>query len=104
MRKITFDAVDALFEGQGFKRDSTEVIHGLDGAKLFLHNNLIAVLNGSEVTLNSCGWKTSTTKERLNGVLSPYGFTISQKKGVWFLNDVLFRDGMVVDLDTKEIA
>jgi hypothetical protein len=87
MRKITQQAVNALFEGVLYRNGNTEITHSLDGAKMWLHGNLIAVLNSDEVTLYTCGWKTTTTKERLNGVVRQYGFNISQKAGKWFVNN-----------------
>lgn len=41
-------------------------------------NNLNNVL---EIT--NAGWATNTTKERLNGIP---GVSISQRKGIWYLN------------------
>lgn len=107
MRAITEDAVDSLYNGEYFKRDNTEVIHGLDGAKMYLHGNLIAILNGAEISLYSCGWKTKTTKERLNGCINQYRVQIIQRKGKWFISDSNgprpFEEGVVVDLDIREI-
>lgn len=46
--------------------------------------------------LDSCGWKTKTTKTRLNELLREAGVgeQISQKKGVWYLNGNKYEDGM----------
>lgn len=79
------------------------VTHCLDGAKMYLHGHLIAVLNGSELTLNSCGYKTQTTKNRLNGALLGL-MTISQKRGKWFIDDIEFYDGITIDLDIKQVV
>jgi hypothetical protein len=49
------------------------------------------------VQLNTGGWYTSTTKDRINKYSPKY---VYQKKGEWFVkndgNDIPFEDGMVV--------
>jgi hypothetical protein len=69
-----------------------------------LHNTIIANLfaNG-EVVLNSGGYQTKTTKDRINKYS---GFYVQQKKGVWsvwqgqrFIG--LFRDGMRLSHDGR---
>ena len=54
--------------------------------KMYLHGNCIARYNhdGKRRTeITDAGWRTTTTKERLNWI--PW-VSISQKKGVWYLN------------------
>lgn len=52
-----------------------------------------------EIILDSCGWKTFTTKERMNA-FAPRGFRISQERGIWHLwnydtqVDYIFKDGI----------
>lgn len=57
--------------------------------------------NGQTVTLNSGGWKTSTTKDRINSFL-PSGVSLYQNKGQWFVSHngetVSFFDGMKIRL------
>lgn len=61
-----------------------------------LHNTDIVTIDKKDnFTLNSGGWLTVTTKERLNKY-TPAG--ISQKAGIWYLSDgSLFYDGVIVD-------
>lgn len=67
---------------------------------LYLHGNEIARLfpNG-KITLDSCGYKTRTTQDRLNRIL-PRGWKVYQEKRQWFLRNTLlgtmFEDGMEV--------
>jgi hypothetical protein len=57
---------------------------------------------GNKIILNSGGFKTSTTKERINQFLGNYGFKVYQQAGTWFINnsrndkikDVEFIDGI----------
>lgn len=62
--------------------------------------DIVQHLSNGEVYLNSGGWRTSTTKQRMNRCL-PEGFYVYQKRGVWWVRcgqfpttDVLFKDGM----------
>ena len=57
-------------------------------AELYLHDNKIAEIHKTKrkkvLKITNAGWKTNTTKERLNGL---NGVRINQRKGVWYLND-----------------
>ena len=84
MRKITRDAHYAFFNRQEFKRDNTEVKQYDEvSASLFLHGHEIAWMDETGTYINACGYKTNTTKERLNGLL---GIHIQQKNWDWFVN------------------
>lgn len=37
------------------------------------------------ITLDSCGWRTPTTKERINRYISEHGYRVSQSKFVWYV-------------------
>lgn len=73
---------------------------------LRLHNTDILVYHANgDITLYTGGWRTVTTKARMNEFLS--GWSIGQSKGQWFLygsytgNDplCLYEDGMVLHSD-----
>lgn len=55
-----------------------------DGNAVFLHGNKIVErgAGNGQIVMTLSGWNTSTTRERLNGVLSELGFNgrFSQKK------------------------
>lgn len=63
-----------------------------------LHDtNIVIVNNDGTFTLDSGGWRTVTTKERINRY-TPAG--ISQRGGVWYMADgSLFYDGMTIKAD-----
>ena len=92
-RKITRDAVSALYGDKGFKRSNTEVVHGYDGrekcASMYLFNKEIVRIDGGKLSIRTAGWATSTTKERLNGLP---GVSIYQKDFQWYLNDRPWED------------
>lgn len=89
MQKITKDSVIAFFNGNKLKRGNMRVnLHDdrLDYDKvMLLHGNAIAVAKDGFLTISDCGWETTTTKSRLNGILEflKLGF-IFQKDFVWY--------------------
>jgi len=69
----------------------------------FYHQNLIVAEDNGFYHLSSCGWKTMTTKERINRYL-PRGYRLYQKDKKWYIsapNDetFAFEDGMVIRPD-----
>ena len=97
MRTITTKAIEKFLKAENFKTSNTsvEVLPNVTILKLF--NNPIAYLyNDPERTLSipNCGWKSDTTKERLNGIPN---VSITQKKDTWFLNGQEW-DGKLIDI------
>jgi hypothetical protein len=82
-RKITEAAIKAFNAGYTFSRDNTKVRVVDDRVSLYLFGHCIAYRQNCQLFISTCGWKTSTTKERLNGLS---GVSISQKNGAWYLN------------------
>ena len=71
-----------------------------DGSvSIALHGTVVVrFFQNGLVQLNSGGWRTHTTKDRINQY-SPVG--VYQKKGEWFLRDgTPFEDKMLVGVDT----
>lgn len=66
------------------------------------HGNSIVNIFPDYVSYSSCGWKTTTTKERLNWFLQD-GFALWQEKSVWYISDrnsqtrYIFADGICID-------
>lgn len=79
MRIVTRKAVEALLVGRNYKNSNTEV-H--DNA-MYLYNHKIAWfdING-QLWISHCGYRTNTTKERLNGLP---GVNIHQRNYQWYL-------------------
>ena len=95
MRDITFDACRKFMAAQPFKRSNTEVVILDNVTILKLFGNEIAYrYNDPEktLTITNCGWKSNTTKERLNGI---DGVRISQRKGEWYLNGELWNGNLI---------
>lgn len=65
------------------------------------HQTEVVRFNASRIILNSGGWRTVTTKTRMNQAANQFGlgFRVSQKKGIWTVRMpggfiLPFRDGM----------
>lgn len=54
--------------------------------KIKYHGNPIVELHPDRIILSSCGWMTSTTKERLNWYI-PDGYYIYQESGIWYIRN-----------------
>jgi len=85
-----------------FIDNNTLSIEYQDGTKAIrLHNtDIITILKNSYI-LNSDGYRTPTTKDRLNKY-SPA--KISQTNGQWFINGYLFYDGIEINSNGKIIS
>lgn len=81
MRKVTRQAANALMAGKNFTSGNTVVKDGT----MYLHRNAIARIDGDFAVLSTCGWNTSTTRERLNGIPN---VVVIQRRGCLYLNDV----------------
>lgn len=85
-RKITRDLVDAFYAGKAMSRDNTSVAE-IDGfVYLILHGSRIARRHGHSVEIRDGGYRSNTTKERLNGVCRPLNVSIFQQNFEWFIS------------------
>ena len=89
MRKIESQMVAAIKSNKDFKVANTEVTNEGNVSRVFLHGNQIATIGENFIQLFDGGWQTSTTKSRLNAILSEFGMTgecVFQKNFNWFVN------------------
>lgn len=69
---------------------------------------IVRYISRKAIQLNSGGWETSTTKERINKLLPPE-WGLSQEKFVWKLwnritdKEYLFEDNMIINLSTGQV-
>lgn len=93
--------------------NNTRGVRNDDGSiGIVLHQTeVLRFLPGGEIRLDTGGWATSTTKDRLNTFL-PNPLHIVSVKGQWYVQDgydadapkVLFYDGIVVRPGSQDIA
>lgn len=87
MRQVTKQAISAFLAGKQTTISNTTIRHNKSGITImYLFGNEIARKNWEgkgEISISNAGWKSNTTKERLNGIP---GVSINQAKGKWYLN------------------
>lgn len=74
---------------------------------VYLHGNLISSYdhNTKNLYIRSAGWKTVTTKDRLNGLIDYFGINakIYQKDFIWYIStnkgDIAFHDAFNTELE-----
>lgn len=83
--------------------NNTRIIDNNDFISIKLHDtDVIRFYSGGGIVLNSGGWRTKTTKERINTYTNA---RISQKNNLWYMSDgTLFYDGVIVDDTGKVIS
>ena len=106
MRQIEQNLINAIRERKkAWSQDNTTISYNenTETYDVFLHGNKIASIDydDREVRLSSCGWRTNTTKSRLNAILTALradGY-VRQTQRRWQIcsnGDHNFYDGIVV--------
>jgi len=91
MRQITREIVNAFENSRSLTIGNSRT----NGESLWLFGNKIAEIRRDGLWITNAGWKSVTTKERLNGLS---GVRIQQLRGKWFLNENEW-DGTWVHVD-----
>jgi hypothetical protein len=89
MRKIESAMVAAIKDGKDWHHANTATEKASDAVIVRLHGNKIAEVGDNFVRLFDGGWRTATTKSRLNAILAKFGLPgegVYQKAGVWYVN------------------
>ncbi len=67
------------------------------------HTPIVTFTKNNNIRLRTGGWKTVTTKLRINQFISEHGYTLYQEDGEWYLWDRC--TGLTVDfVDGMELA
>ena len=94
MRKIERQMCEAIRNTTDWKSGNTRVTNFYDRDKklvvtsVFLHDNMIAELTETDVTLYDGGWQSNTTKSRLNAICVAFcvaGEGVFQHQFAWFI-------------------
>jgi hypothetical protein len=90
MRKIERQMNDAITASKDWRLDNTEVVNK-DGVSIVkLYGKTIAEVGATWICLYDGGYRSVTTKSRLNAILNAHGCnfdSVFQKKGEWFFHD-----------------
>ena len=88
MRKIESQMCAAIQANKNWKSGNTEVVT-VDGVSIvYLHNNKIAMVDDTTMTIFDGGWQSNTTKSRLNALCSEFciaGEGVFQKDFAWYV-------------------
>ena len=93
MRLIERLMINAIQHKLDWRKDNTEVMYSpsRDVSCVYLHNNLIATIDKHSVEIYDGGWRTNTTKSRLNALINSLCDGVNQgvyqHKFEWFIND-----------------
>ena len=92
MRKIEADMIAAIRAHRPWKSGNTQVkiCPNTGQCGVFLHDNLIATECGPGWMICDCGWQTTTTKSRLNAILTSLfdrPISIFQRNNQWRFSD-----------------
>ena len=87
MRVIERQMNQAISKEIDWKKDNTEVINIEGVSFVYLYNNLIAMVGDTWLELFDGGYKSATTKSRLNAILAEHGSGeyIFQKNFEWIV-------------------
>jgi len=107
MRKIEASMNDAILANKDWEKDNTQVIYYNDTkeSEVHLYGHHIATVGDNFVQLFSRGYKTATTKSRLNAILAEHaiaGECVFQRKGEWFVHKFVGQAGTVPVFVEKE--
>jgi len=91
MRIIEKEMLEAIYQWKNWKKDNTkvEIYDNESDLKVYLYNNLIAKIkkHTHALYLYDGGWKSVTTKSRLNALLYGRPQHVFQKDFEWFVSD-----------------
>lgn len=91
MRKIEQQMLYAIQQRKNWQLSNTQVtVHG-GTIVVRLHGNIIAEITSTALFLSDAGWRSSTTKSRLNAILQHYKLPlVYQKQYQWYIGDELW--------------
>lgn len=97
-RKIEAAMNDAILGRKNWRSANTEVIYSpeREASYVHLHGNHIATIGENYVEVYSCGWRTATTKSRLNAILAEHaldGEYIYQENHNWYVRKYIGQLG-----------
>jgi hypothetical protein len=103
MRKIESLMNAAIAAGKDWKQDNTAVVEADGLSIVLLYGNKIAEVSDTFIRIFDGGWRTNTTKSRLNAIFDGCGLPgdgVFQKAGKWFVktkgSTIPFSDGLTL--------
>lgn len=103
MRLIETQMNQAILSEKDWRNGNTQVINIEGVSFVYLYHNLIAMVADTWLELFDGGHQTTTTKSRLNAILSAHGNgeRVYQKQFQWFVStkdgEIPFGEGIKLD-------
>ena len=90
MRKIETQMIAAIHNNQDWSNANTRVIYSpiRNTSEIYLHNNLIAIIEDGDLQVFDGGYQSNTTKSRLNALCDEFciaGEGVFQKNFQWYV-------------------
>jgi hypothetical protein len=88
MRKIESQMIDAIKGNKNWSSGNTQVVTNCGVSNVYLHGNLIATVDDTSMTIFDGGWRSNTTKSRLNALCDEFciaGEGVFQKDFLWYV-------------------
>lgn len=95
-----------MSQTQRISKNNTNILIDGENSLVTLHKTIIVKVSPKEITLNSGGWLTATTRTRMNQVANEWGlnYHVSQVRGKWYVTAEIagikqcsdFFDGMTI--------
>jgi len=96
MRNITKQSVKAFKNCKSFKKSNTEVRIVNNLPEMYVFQNKIAYVDEwGDLWIDSCGYYSVTTRERLSGLIN-----IRMKQGSYIINNNFEWDGKLLNHDS----
>ena len=96
----TYKEAEAMWENSRKRKlqNNTYLVKTDNGFGIRLHGTIVVEYLPDRTILNSGGWKTSTTKQRINEYM-PAGWQIYQKAGVWYISNYQYYNNEEDNVD-----
>ena len=81
--------IDAIKGNKNWSSGNTQVITNCGVSTVYLHGNKIALVDDTSLTLFDGGWRSTTTKSRLNALCDEFciaGEGVYQSQFLWYVN------------------
>ena len=88
MRKIEKNMIEAIKNNKNWASQNTQVLTNETTSNVYLHGNLIATVDDTTMTIYDGGWRSNTTKSRLNALCSEFCITgecVYQHDFLWYV-------------------
>jgi len=109
MRKIEQQMIKAIEQNLNWQSGNTAVVFddSTRVSKVYLHGNKIAEISDDAVQIFDGGYRSATTKSRLNAILREYaieGECVYQKNFQWFVDKFVGQAGQSKVYNTFEFT